>query len=741
MAKLATRKRPTSRRALTRDAPAVSPVYGILRQQMHRVIPRDEVNRPHLGRTVDLTRIDYAIRQANRGYMRPLADLALETIRLDGHASALWQKRLNRLAALDWDVRPAKGEGIDEQRAEDYAGMVREQLEQIPNFRQCLMDVNQGTYHGRAASEIEWVHYRGRWRIANLHWIHARRLSFGPQRDLRIVDLTRDWGNFEDTGFALEQVPYKFIAFKPRMFGDYPEREGLAPRTVFWSFFGRFGVRERMHLLEVFGKPWRIAMPKWDPNNPTALNEETVDDAYQALNALGAQSTASLPINMDVMIAQPQRAAGQVHGEAIDHVEKIISKLFVGATGTTDAISTGIGSNVGNIHLSEEDLMIASDAWRLSEAMEDQLTDAIVVVNEGPEAVTHAPKFAIKTDPPKDLKLEAELIKAILDLGVDMSEAEIRERIGVREVKPGEVLVRRVPRNINGQVPMYLPLPEVIYPNGTQQGMLPDIPTVPGAVAPPPPPVKGGAPALLPAGGDPLLPAPALTGADGETVELDDGPKTDESVAALATKMTEHGVERCAHLKVNRCQLCGIERVRDFDLGEDGKPMLGEDGQPLWKVLWRPIGSTTPAPPAIAARASVTKRRLNEPKLGYGDGGMHQHYIDRKGDKLVLGGEHAHAFLVDGHVIFSEVDGPHEHLEHAGWENDGVHYHRVGIPGGGTLDTEIGGRHGHGRGVSITGVDGAHTHALKLTDGRAINSLTPEELAEILEDAEDVAAE
>jgi phage gp29-like protein len=731
--KSAARRRPT-KRELTRDAPAAAPVYGILRQQMYRVIPREEVNRPHLGRSVDLTRIDYAIRQANRGYMRALADLALETIRLDGHASALWQKRLNRLAALDWDVRPAKGEGIDEQRAEDYAGMVREQLEQIPNFRQCLMDVNQGTYHGRAASEIEWLHYRGKWRVANLHWIHARRLSFGPQRDLRIVDLTRDWGNFDDAGFALEQVPYKFIAFKPRMFGDYPEREGLAPRTVFWSFFGRFGVRERMHLLEVFGKPWRIAMPRWDPNNPTALNEETVDDAYQALNSLGAQSTASLPINMEVMVAQPQRAAGQVHGEAIDHVEKIISKLFVGATGTTDAISTGIGSNVGNIHLNEEDLMIASDAWRLSEAIEDQLTDPIIIVNEGPEAVTHAPKFAIKTDPPKDLKLEAELIQAILELGVDMSEAEIRERIGIREIKPDEILVRRVPRNINGTVPMYLPLPEVIHPNGTPQGELPDIPAVRGAIKPPPPPeAKGAAPALPSGGTTPLLPAaPELTG-DGAAIELDDAPKTDEAVAALAAKMTEHGVERCAHGKLNRCQLCGIERVRDFDLNGDGLPD--------WKVMWRPIGSTATPAPAIAARATVTKRRLNEPKLGFGDGGMHQHYVDRKGDKLVLGGEHAHAFLIDGHVIFSEVDGPHEHLEHAGWENDGVHYHRVGIPGGGTLDTEIGGRHGHGRGVSITGVDGAHTHALKLTDGRVINSLTPEELAEVLEDAEDAAAE
>lgn len=684
---------------------------------MHRGIPRDEVNRPHFGRSVDLRRIDSAIRLANRGYMRQLADLALETIRLDGHASALWQKRLNRLAALEWDLLPAKGEGINEQRAEDYAGMVREQLKQIPNFRQCLMDINQGTYHGRSASEIEWVHYRGAWRVANLHWIHARRLSFGPQRDLRIVDLARDWGNFEDAGFPLEQVPYKFVAFKPRMFGDYPEREGLAPRTVFWSFFSRFGVRERMDLMEVFGKPWRIAMPKWDPNNPTALNPETVDDAFESLNALGHQSTAAMPINMDVLIAQPTRGAGQVHDEAISHTEKIISKLFVGATGTTDAVSTGLGSSIGNIHLSEEDLIIASDGWRLAEAVEDQLTDAIVIVNEGPEAVTHAPKFVIKTEPPKDIKAEAELIGAILALGVDMSEAEVRERLGIREVKQGEKLLRRTTRLINGVPASATPLPEVVMQDGTPEGSLAPLPKVAGApqVAAPAAPA---APALPPWQQPPALPAAE----EEDELELNAQREPDETVQAFAQRMTELGLERCQHGKANRCRICGIERVRAVDL--DG------DGNPDWKVQWRPIGA--PAPAALA-RPSAAPRRLNEPKLGYGDGGMHQHYVDRKGDKLVLGGEHTHAFLIDGHLLFTEADGPHEHADAASWENDGVHYHRIGIPGGGQLDTEIGGRHCHGRGVSITGIDGAHTHALKLTDGRVVQSLTAEELAELLE--------
>ena len=62
---------------------------------------------------------------------------------------------------------------------------------------------------------------------------------------------------------------------------------------------------------------------------------------------------------------------------------------------------------------------------------------------------------------------------------------------------------------------------------------------------------------------------------------------TDDAVAVLAAKMTELGVERCEHGSCNRCRLCGLERVRDFEIGEDGAPS--------WKIAWKPIGAVVTA--------------------------------------------------------------------------------------------------------------------------------------------------
>lgn len=95
---------------------------------------------------------------------------------------------------------------------------------------------------------------------------------------------------------------------------------------------------------------------------------------------------------------------------------------------------------------------------------------------------------------------------------------------------------------------------------------------------------KAEAPASLPL---PSASDAAPESASGEVVTEDDAldePTIDETIARFAAKMTEHGLDRCEHNIVNRCTKCGIERVRDFE--------LGPDGQPVFRKLWRPIGTT-----------------------------------------------------------------------------------------------------------------------------------------------------
>lgn len=64
-----------------------------------------------------------------------------------------------------------------------------------------------------------------------------------------------------------------------------------------------------------------------------------------------------------------------------------------------------------------------------------------------------------------------------------------------------------------------------------------------------------------------------------------DAPPTPDAASTLADKMTQYSIDRCEHGSSNRCRLCGIERVRDFTLGDDGAGHT-------WSVAWKPISIT-----------------------------------------------------------------------------------------------------------------------------------------------------
>lgn len=581
-----TRYRVDDGRTATSYAPVMPPNPGVLsRDYFAGHIPTNEQYRPHFGRSLDLTRIDAAIRTANMGIMSQITDLSRETIALDGHVSSLLQKRLNRVSALEYEIQPAKGRrGLDEGRAKEYAAIVREQLEQIPNFPDRLLDLAWGVFDGRAAGEIEWYRVGREWAVRDLHWIHARRLSFGPDRDLRVIDPMRQTGNFVDVGFPVECVPYKFLTFRPRMFGDYQEREGLAYRTLYWSFFGRLGVREQLELMEIFGKPWRILIPRTGPNMP-AINVEALQQGFQALTLLGFHNTARMPANVDVQIVQPEQGAGQVHANVITDCRDVLSKLYLGNVLTTDAKATGLGSNLGTVQQSGEDLLVAGDARRISAAVEDKLTDAICVVNFGPEAVSHAPKFVLRTDPPIDRKAERERLRGALDDGVPVSLEEYRQRVGIREVRRDEAYIVRTQRPAAFGQAAPPPAAEVVYPEGQAPppGELVDAPmaaiNIDDAEFEPTGP---GQPPLLPPGSSPM--------------EATDDLDSPDDRARLAQKMTDLGIDRCQHGRQNRCPLCGIERDRDVSMGADGTPQ--------WSVAWKPIGAPSP------------RTRDDEPSLG-----------------------------------------------------------------------------------------------------------------------------
>lgn len=408
-------------------------------------IPDAEQYRRYYGPDLDPAQIETALRAAECGHMRDLTALQYETISLDPHFASVIGKRFRAIAAIQPEVVPAEAPPGLEATARKYADAVRAALRRMRGFRRGVLQLAWARCHGRAALELDWVEERGRVldgitrRPAGWSWIHPHRLSFGPERELRVRDdIFSGWG-FEARGFDFREIPGKFITSTPQLFCDYPEREGFGPRGMYWSFFKRFGQRHRMRLLESFGLPWRIVYV--DPAMAGTVSTDQLDAAADTVDDLGANQSARLPKGIRVQTEQPQRGAGEIHGENHETCNAEISKLVLGQTRTTDAASSGLGSQADEVAERSEGGVVAADALELSEDLTEQLALPIVLLNFGEEAAALCPRIVLPWEPPPDRGKETEQTVAALKTGVPLKRSEVYERIGFTEPAEGDDVV------------------------------------------------------------------------------------------------------------------------------------------------------------------------------------------------------------------------------------------------------------------------------------------------------------
>jgi len=412
--------------------------------------------RYRFGRRISLDGIETAMRLAEYGSMQRITDLSRETIDTDPHLAAVLNKRFGASSSLPYEVRPATGPNIDQEKARYYADCTRMMLHNLSGFRENIRQLAWAIFDGRAAQELIWrpmnngtrheEYGRVTMTVESINWIHPRRINFGPRRELRIYPSDGSYsGQFAEVGISLDTNDLKrtglwrkFIQWAPSFFGEYAEREGIARRCLYYSFFKRYSARERMILLELFGKPWRILEV---PDDSRASIEDLVA-GDRIIDGLGRSYSARIPRGTKLDVVQPAKGSGEVHADVIKESDHQISKLVLGQIGTTDGVSAGMNSPQAHVMQGEQQVILQSDANDLSEIIERDLTDAFIEVNFGYKALTHAPNFLLRYDLPTDRKKEVERVDAALKAGLPVAMAEAYEVSGFRIPAETEPTIR-----------------------------------------------------------------------------------------------------------------------------------------------------------------------------------------------------------------------------------------------------------------------------------------------------------
>lgn len=427
-----------------------------------------EQTRRFYGRALSPSTIESVIRMAELGYMRDLTDLLYETVKIDGHLGSVVGKRHRAVAKGKPKVVPASGDDIDPVIAQAWASVVRNQITRLPCWRQTILQLEWGHFHGRAAAEKVWGYNRDAkplnglpsiaWTLDALYGIHPRRLSFGPRRELRVRDdlfgmqgfgfdfnqggdangngFSFGPGGFQNRGLDISALPLKFLVFLPQLYNDYPEREGYGPHVLYWAFFKRFSKREQMVLLEVFGKPWRILFAE----DPDKVSKEQMEEAQKAADEMGANATGALPPGVKAQVDQPGPGAGQVHRDVFNDSNDEMSKIVLGETRSTDAKPTALGSAADATALDVSAEVKEADSANLSDLLSELPAD-IVTLNGGEEARMYAPRLELTYEAAKDPGKETDRLAKLVQVGVQLKADEVYENINYTKPKEGDELL------------------------------------------------------------------------------------------------------------------------------------------------------------------------------------------------------------------------------------------------------------------------------------------------------------
>lgn len=447
-------------------------------------VPASEQWRRYFGSGVTPALIEQCVLSSMRGYLRDFTDLSYEMLMVDPDVSCFVGKRMRAVAHVEPVVEPASGDGIDPKKAELYADVVREQLRWIPQPRKAWTRLAWGHFHGRSLLEKTWKEAgprsRVKWRIDALHWVHPRRLALGPERELRIRDDVWQGGTFEARGFDIREAPQKFIAFQPQLFDDYPEREGLALRAVYPSYFKRWGTKERLAVLEVYGHPWKHV----EGEAGVTVQKEMLDAAKASADKMGGWSTGAMPPGVKLVLTQLGQNAAQGHKELVADCNDALAKLILTATRTTDAKPDALGGDAARVHQDGELLTIATDCANLGDVATEGLAVDIIVLNYGPEEASHAPRIRFPFELKPDRTVEIERTTKTLAIGIPLKLEEVYERTGFEKPDAGDAIIQQSAGS-PGPFGPGAPSTSIVDPNAPQPPPAP--PAAPPPVAPPAP--------------------------------------------------------------------------------------------------------------------------------------------------------------------------------------------------------------------------------------------------------------
>lgn len=381
------------------------------------------VRQPYTGHPAEgLTpwRLAAIHKAAAAGDPRSWLELAEDIEERDAHYLSVLGTRRRQVAQLPITVEAAS----DDAAHAEHAAFLRDWLDGGV-LDEALFDMLDAIGKGYSVCEITWsstvkrvVPERIEWRRPE--WFHFDEID---GETLRLQELTT----------REELSPVKFIIHRHKAKSGLTIRSGLA-RVASWSWmYKSFTAKDWAIFTQNYGAPIRVG--RYDRN----ASEADIAILRQAVRNIAGDCAAIIPKGMEIEFVALKDASksGDLYEKRADWLDRQVSKLVLGQTTTTDAVSGGHA--VSQEHrLVQEDIERA-DAKVLATTLRRQLVPNIIAFNFGPQ--DKYPRLMIGRPDELPIKDFVTGFDAFARHGGRARASDVRNRLGLSEPAADDEIV------------------------------------------------------------------------------------------------------------------------------------------------------------------------------------------------------------------------------------------------------------------------------------------------------------
>ena len=367
------------------------------------------------------------LKEADAGDVRRQAELFDQIEERDGHIIGEIGKRKNVILDVAYQFTPA----TDDARDAKIADAAQEMLDNITDWADVMVSLQDAVGKGFSALELEWDSSEGQAVVRDLNFIEQKRLLFTDGSGIlsRTPRLITDYDSM-----GTEIPAWKTILHQYGGKSGHPTRSGIHRICAWWYLFKNYAIKDWVVFCEVYGMPLRLG--KYDPGASDA-DKDALEIAVRVLGS-DAAGIISKSTDIEFITGSKGSVSADLYKDLASFGNKEISKAILGATLTADVDGKGSYA-ASNTHNEVRLDLMRADARAVAATVRNQLIRPWVGFNYGWD--TPVPRYAPNFKESEDLERKAKVVDTLADR-IDIPCAWIREEFGIPAPEEGEECLR-----------------------------------------------------------------------------------------------------------------------------------------------------------------------------------------------------------------------------------------------------------------------------------------------------------